>query len=195
MKSLIPVSIAFSLATASLLNFVSPAKALTWNFSYQSDPFDPAFNYGIQSGTFEAPGSDVDGVHTITELQFDHSILGAASFDAPNPPSVFSLADPFFTNEITIAGGEVTRVSILVNNTAVPSSFSLDFEPGLGFDEINIFDEIDRSGELIDVSSFAGITITPQTTTSIPVDFNPLNVFVLLASGLGITKLRKKKPA
>lgn len=193
MKPLIPFYLAITITSASILPSASPAKALTWNFSYESNV---PFNYGTQSGTFEAPGSESDGIHNITQFQFDHSddiTVGAAgTFDIPNTPTdQFSTAGGF-TNQITIFGGTVTRVSILVNNTAAPSSIAIDYEPAAFFESVDIFNNVDRTGGLIDQSTFGSLTFTPSST-AIPFDVNPLPAILLLTVGLGIERLINKK--
>ena len=190
MKPLIPFYLAITLTSADILHSASPAKALTWNFSYESNF---PFNFGTQSGTFEAPGSENDGTHTITEFQFNHTSLPEATFDVPtnSPTEDFSTADINLTNQITISGGVVTKVGILVNNTAEPSSIAIDFEPAAFFEGVDIYNNVDRTGGLIDQSTF-GVTFTPSSTV-IPFDVNPLPAILLLTVGLGIERLVNKK--
>lgn len=189
MKKIIPFSLVASMATAGILHYISPAQALTWTFSYESNL---PFNYGTQSGTFEAPGSESDGVHNITQFQFTHNnpAVGASgAFNAPNPPSnVFSTADSF-TNEITISGGAVTGVSLLVNNTTAPSSISIDFSNTF-FDAVDIFDAVDRGGNNIDQSDFSGITFTRQTGAGADYEHNPAPAVLIIGVLFAIKKLR-----
>jgi len=153
----------------------------------ESNPI--GFNYGTQSGTFEAPGSD--GTHRITQFQFNHSVLGAAaSFDAPNSPSAFSTADGF-TNEITITGGAVINVSLLVNNTTAPASISIDFGNSI-LDAVDIFDAVDRGGSKIDETSFGSAITFTQQTAGAPYHHNQAPAVLILGVLFAIKKLRQK---
>lgn len=190
MKNLIPFSLAMSMATAGILHYVSPGKALTWTFSYKSNPL--GFNHGTQSGTFEAPGSEIDGTHSITQFNFNHTVEGAASFDAPNPPSVFSTTGGF-TNEITISGGAVTAVRLLVNNTTAPSSISIDFSNDPLFDAVDIYNNIDRGGSKLDETGFGGaINFSPQSGAGAPYEHNPTPALLIISIGFAIKKLSQK---
>ena len=193
MKKIIPFSLAASMATAGILYGLSPARALTWTFSYESNF---PFNYGTQSGTFEAPGSESDGPHTITQFQFTHSnaAVGAAGiFDVQNSPAdQFSTAGGF-TNEITISGGTVTKVSILVNDNTETSSISIDFDPGAmpaPLNAVDIFDNVDRGGTPIDQSDFTGVTFTPQTGAGADYEHNAVPAVLIIGVLFAIKKLR-----
>jgi len=194
MKKIIPYAIVIPLASACILHGVSPAQALTWTFTYQSDPLDPSFNYGTQTGTFEAPGSEIDGVHNITNFQFDHSVLGSeGTFDVPNIANhEFVTTDPSFTNQITISGGEVTRVSILVNNNPDTSSISVDFEPGAmptPFNAVDIFNDVNRGGTEIDQSD-ASSSITFTSGAGADYEHNPVPAVLIIGVLFAIKKLR-----
>ncbi|MGK7904765.1 MAG: hypothetical protein AB4352_25830 [Hormoscilla sp.] len=189
MKTRTKIASAIGIAVASLFYYATPGSALTWNFTYQSDRNQYNFpaGYGPQSGSFVAPGSEVDGgPYPITEFQFSHNGL-PYNFTSANSTIVNTVGA---TNTVTITGGTVSAIDLFFNDRTISGSFEISSD----FDQVTLYnttngtfdDDIDGSNSTTD------ITFTRATGAGAPWEFSPGPALVIMTVGLGINKLVKK---
>lgn len=176
MKQIRPFFLAMSLATAGIVFSESPAKALTWNFSYESDIVYGSDGYGNQSGSFVEPSTGNDGAFTISSFQFNHTDLGAANFDTTAGSSFVG------SPTVTISGGMIADLSLVVNN---PSSQEFEMIVSSGSSQATIFDNL---GSDIDGSDLSGVTFTSGAGADY--EHNPVPAVLIIGVLFAIKKLR-----
>lgn len=183
MKTNRKIASAIGMAVASLVYYATPGSALTWNFSYTSDglQYNVPSGYGTQSGSFVAPGSEVDGgPYTITEFQFTHNGL-PYSFDT-------TVNSTFTNNTVTIAGGTVSAINLFVNDNSIPGSFGISS----ALDQVTLYNIINgTSGNDIDGSLFSDATFT-RSGSGASWEFSPVPALAIMTVGFGINKLVDK---